>query len=166
MPTVAGRRIGTTSQTDMSQAPFYVGQGHPVNWLDYGQNEQLGLQPVATMQGHPPPFAAWQAKQIAGPGTTIQGFPVYLHSRPYSRGAPAYAPKFGVLNWNPIGAGIYAPYKLPVIAGPGARYVFGAIWFDVQAISTSLQLNPTVPVETVNALIATSSVGGSYLTTG
>ena len=94
--------------------------------------------------------------------TPMQSFPVWLMSRPYDRGAGAYSPKFGTIPVSPIGAGIYAPYKLPAIAGPGARYQFGAIWFDVQAIPTSMRINPTVPVETVNALIATSHVGAMY----
>lgn len=161
MPTRAGTPINNGSA-----APGYIGALHPFNWIDIAQQEQLGAMPVALHQGHPVPLANWQRRMIGGPATIPQPGPVYLHSRPYSRGAPAYAPKFGTVNINPIGAGIYAPYRLPTIAGPGARYVFGAIWFDVQSIGTSVRLNPTVPIETINALIATSSVGPSYRTTG
>jgi hypothetical protein len=91
---------------------------------------------------------------------------VWLQSRPYDRGAGAYSPKFGVLNINPIGAGIYAPYKLPVSGGPGARYEMAAIWFDVQTVPTSVQASPTMTMQSLNSLIATSSVAAMYPTTG
>jgi hypothetical protein len=147
-------------------APGYIGPLHPFDWIDYGANEAMGIMPASAARGQPVPFANWQRRQIAGPGTIAQGFPIWLHSRPYSRGAQAYSPKFGTINYNPIGAGIYAPYRLPTIAGPGARYQYGAIWFGVQTIPTSIRMNPTMPVETINALIATSQVSAMYPTTG
>jgi hypothetical protein len=126
----------------------------------------LGVSPQAAMRGQPPPLSWWHRRLGPRVPTPVQPLPVWLHSRPYDRGAGAYAPKFGTIPISPIGAGIYAPYKLPVIAGPGARYQFGAIWFDVQSIPTSMNFNGTVPIETINALIATSHVGPSYRTTG
>jgi hypothetical protein len=139
---------------------------HPFKWLDINQSEVAGLQQSAVMRGQPAPLSWWQQRSIPGPQTIPQPNPVYFTSRPYSRGAQAHAPKFGQLSYNPIGAGVYAPYRLPTIAGPGATYMFGAIWFDTQVINTSLRMGPSVPIETINALIATSSVGPSYLTTG
>lgn len=147
-------------------SPGYIGQNHPVNWVDWAGSEQMGVSPQAAMRGHPPALSWWMQRTGPRVATPPQGTPVWLQSRPYDRGAAAYAPKFGTIPVNPIGAGIYAPYKLPVIAGPGARYQFGAIWFDVQSIPTTMRFNPTVPVETVNALLASSHVGPSYLTTG
>jgi hypothetical protein len=161
MPTRNGTPINNGSV-----APAYVGALHPVNWIDIGAQEALGVQSSAAHRGRPVPLAWWQQRSIRGPGTVAQGFPIWVQSRPYSRGAAAFAPSFGQIAYNPIGAGIYAPYKLPPMAGPGARYQFGAIWFDVQAISTSMRMNPTVPVETINALLATSHVGAMYSTTG
>ena len=161
MPTRAGTPVGNGSA-----APGWIGALHPFNWIDIGSNEQLGIQQSSAMRGQPPPLAWWQQRDVPQVPTTPWAGPVYQTSRGYSRGAEAHFPTFGQISWNPIGAGIVAPYKLPVIAGPGARYVFGAIWFDVQAISTSIQINPTIPIETMNALIATSTVGPSYLTTG
>lgn len=147
-------------------SPAYVGPLHPFNWLDLGHQEALGVEQTAMMRGQPVPFDYWQSRMIRGPGTIAQGMPFYLTSRPYSRGAEAHAPKFGQLAYNPIGGGTYNPYKLPPMAGPGARYVQGAIWFDVQAIPTSLRMNSTVPVETIDALIGQSHVAASYRTTG
>lgn len=149
-----------------SQAPWYVGPMHPTNWLDINYDEFQGVMQSAVMRGQPMALSAPQARPRIGPETVPQGVPIWLHSRPYSRGAGAYAPHFGVINYNPIGAGIYAPYKLPVIAGPGARYAASAIWFNVQAVSTSMLLNPTIPIETVNALIAQSHATAGYRTTG
>jgi hypothetical protein len=147
-------------------SPGYVGPLHPFNWIDLAHQEALGVNQTAASQGQPVAMEFWQQRQIRGPQTIPQAGPVYLHSRPYSRGADAFAPKFGTLNINPIGAGIYSPYKLPPMAGPGARYVQGAIFFDVQAIPTGLRFNQTVPIETVDALIAQSHVAAAYRTTG
>lgn len=160
MPTRAGTPI------DDSAAPGYVGAAHPFNWLDISGQEALGLAPGATHQGQPKPLSFWQKRIIGGPRPPAQGQPYYVTSPGYSRGAEAHAPHFGQVAYNPIGAGIYAPYKLPPIAGPGARYTFGAIWFNVQSIPTSINMGPTVPIETIDALIATSHVSATYLTTG
>lgn len=134
------------------------------DWLDVGPAGQIGgAQQSALMRGTGGAMTFWQQRQIPQVPTIPQGGPVYLTSPQFSRGADAHSPKFGTLPISPIGAGVYAPYKLPVIAGPGARYTFGAIWFDVQTIPTNLQINPTIPIETVNALIASSYVGGMYV---
>jgi len=159
MPSRAGQAIPA--------AMLPAGPLNQWDWLDVGPAGSVGgAQQSALMRGTGGALAFWQRRQIRGPQTIAQGGPIYLQSRPYSRGAEAYAPKFGNIPINPIGSGVYAPYKLPVIAGPGARYEFSAIWFNVQAIPTSIRINPTIPIETVDALIATSYVGGTYLTTG
>jgi hypothetical protein len=147
-------------------APGWIGPLHPYNWLDIGASETAGLQQADVMRGQPPALAWWQQRIVPGPRSMPQAVPVYLTSRPYSRGAEAHAPIFGQLAWNPIGAGVVAPYRLPSIAGPGARYEFGAIWFDVQAIPTGIRMNPTIPIETVDALMATAHVGPAYVTSG
>jgi hypothetical protein len=139
---------------------------NPVDWIDQASpNGLAGAVQSALMRGTPG-TAWWQRRQQRGPATIPQGGPFWLHSRGYSRGAGAYSPRFGVIPVNPIGAGIHAPYKLPVIAGPGARYQFGAIWFDVQTIPTTIRMQPTMPIESVNSLLATSYVAGMYATTG
>ena len=137
---------------------------NPVDWIDGAGNAPGALQ-SSLMRGTPG-MAFWQRRQIQGPRTIGQGFPVYLQSAPYDRGAGAFSPKFGGLNINPIGAGVYAPYRLPTIAGPGARYEYAAIWFDVQTIPTSLGFGPTMRQESVGALLAQSHVSAMYATTG
>jgi hypothetical protein len=139
---------------------------NPYDWLSLGPDEMGGIQQSAVMRGHPGAMAAYQRRQIGGPQTIAQAGPVYLQSRPYDRGAGAYSPKFGILNINPIGAGIYCPYKLPVSGGPGARYQMAAIWFDVQTIPTSIHFSPTMPAASVNALVGLSHVAAMYPTTG
>lgn len=155
-------RPGTGTAADQAGAPWYIGVAHPPNWLDIAGNEALGIAHGEATRGQPKPLSWWQKRNIPGPATVMQPREFYLQSRPYSRGAEAYSPKFGTLNISPIGAGIYGPYRLPTIAGPGARYLQGAIWFDVQSIPTSIHMNPTIPVETVDALIRTSHVGPQY----
>ena len=132
-------------------------------WYDTAEQ---GINPIAAQRGAPAPLTWWQQRRLRGQQTTPQPVPLTLQSRPYDRGAGAYSPHFGAIAVNPIGGGVYAPYRIPTIAGPPARYLFGAIWFAVQVVPTSLRMNPTVPIETVNALIAQSRVGGTYLTTG
>ena len=138
----------------------------PFDWLSISGNEFLGAQQSALMRGSGGALTYWQRRQIQGPATIAQGQPVYLQSRPYDRGAGAFSPKFGILNINPIGAGIYSPYKLPVSGGPAARYEAAAIWFDVQTIPTSIPPSPTMSMDSVNALLAMSSVSAMYATTG
>lgn len=139
---------------------------NPYDWLSLGPDEAGGIQQCAVMRGHPGALSAYQRRQIAGPTTVAQSAPIYLQSRPYDRGAGAYSPKFGGLNINPIGAGIYAPYKLPPIAGPGARYQMAAIWFDVQTIPTTVQMSPTMSMQSVEAMLYQSHVAAMYATTG
>lgn len=156
MPTAAAQAI-----------PSAMLPGGPLNqfdWVDTGG--QIGATQSSLMRGTGGALAYWQRRQIQGPQTIAQGQPVYFTSRPFSRGAGAHAPKFGALAVNPIGAGVPVPYKLPVIAGPGARYEFAAIWFDVQTIPTSIAPSPTMSMDSVAALLATSSVSAMYATTG
>jgi hypothetical protein len=136
------------------------------DWMNPFGDETVGLSPRSIMQGQPPAFSWWHQRAHKAPPQTPMPIPIYVQGPVYDRGADAFAPQFGKLLQNPIGAGIHASYKLPVIAGPGARYQFGAIWFGVQSIPTSVQINPTVPIETINALLATSHVSAAYLTTG
>jgi hypothetical protein len=144
-----------------------AGPLNPVDWIDAMTPHGIGgAMQSALMRGTPGAMAAYQRRQIPQIPTVAQGVPFYLQSRPYDRGAQAFSPKFGILPISPIGAGIYSPYKLPVIAGPGARYQFGAIWFDVQTIPTTVRMSPTMPIESVDALLATSSVSAMYATTG
>ena len=172
MPTAPGQPIyanganGNAQRLAQDAAPAWRTDMHPVNWYDWNGSEALGISPQSAMRGKPVTMAWWQRRAIPVTPTMPQPVPWLFHSRPYNRGAQAFAPQFGTLPISPIGAGIYNPYKLPVIAGPGARYQFGAIWFDVQSVPTSVRINPTMPIETLNALIATSHVGPSYLTTG
>src|SRR5580704_19637845 len=107
MPTAAGQAIPS--------AMLPAGPLNQFDWLDSGSG--MGAQQSALMRGTGGALAFWQRRQIPGPQTIGQPGPVYFTSRPYSRGADAHAPKFGTLNYNPIGAGVYAPYRLPTIAG-------------------------------------------------
>lgn len=159
MPTRAGIPI--------PPAMLPAGPLNQYDWIDAGSPNTIdGAQQSALMRGTGGALAYWQRRQIRGPETIGQGQPIYMTSRPYSRGAGAHAPKFGLLPINPIGAGVVTPYRLPTIAGPGARYEFAAIWFDVQTIPTSIAPSPTMSMDSVAALLASSSVAGMYATTG
>lgn len=157
MPTQAGIPIAMLPAGPLNQ----------FDWIDGGDQGSIsGALQSSLMRGTGGALAFWQRRQIQGPQTIAQGVPFYLTSRPYSRGAGAHAPKFGTLNYNPIGAGVPAPYRLPTIAGPGARYQQGAIWFDVQTIPTTMSMGPTMSMDSVAALLAQSHVAAMYATTG
>ena len=143
-----------------------AGPLNPIDWIDQASPKGIaGAQQSALMRGTPG-MAFWQRRQIPQIPTIAQGAPFFLQSRPYDRGAGAFAPQFGILPISPIGAGIYSPYKLPPIAGPGARYQLGAIWFDVQTIPTTMRMSPTMPIQAVDALLSVSHVSAMYATTG
>jgi hypothetical protein len=173
MPTNAGTPIGAghpewtgapAGSADNAGAPWYVGSAHPFPWVDLQQ--PIGVDQTAAMQGQPQALTYWQKRPRIGPETVAQSLPYWQVHAHYDRGAAAFTPHFGAIQYNPIGAGIYSPYKLPVIAGPGARYEAGAIFFDVQVLGTGLRQSPTVPMEAINALIATSHATFGYATTG
>lgn len=166
MPTTAGiplfRKPQTTVPVSMPQLPG--GVLNPIDWID-GAGNQPGALQQSLMRGTPG-MAHWQRRQVPQQRTVAMGREVFMHGPSWDRGAGAFSPKFGVIPVNPIGAGVYAPYRIPTIAGPGARYEWAAIWFDVQTIPTSIHLSPSMSQESLNALIQTSYVAGTYLTTG
>ena len=132
---------------------------HPYPWFS-------ASDPVTVARGMPEPYEWWQRRPISPAQTVMQPREWFFHSRAYSRGADAYAPQFGIVPTNPIGGAVVSTARMPTIAGPGARYQFGALFFDVQDVPTSVQINPTVPVSVVDALIANAHVGDFYATEG
>jgi hypothetical protein len=136
------------------------------DWLNPFGDETQGITHTGAMQGQPSPMSWWQRRQIPQRPTYPQPMHTLRQGMVFDRGADAFAPQFGKLHFNVIGAGIPSTYKLPPIAGPGATYMAAAIWFGVQAIPTSVRMNPTVPIETINALLAQSRATAAYQTTG
>lgn len=133
---------------------------HPYPWFS-------AADPKTRERGAPLPFDWWQARPLSPVDTAMQHpLPAFFHSRQYSRGADAYAPQFGQVFYNPIGNGVVSTDRLPTIAGPGARYQFGAIYFNAQDIPTSFPGNPTVPKEVVDAMLAQAQSGAMYATSG
>jgi hypothetical protein len=128
--------------------------------------EDIGVQQSSMMRGQPAPLSWWQRRRIPQARDVPQPLPTLYRAPNYSAGADAFAPQFGRLLANVIGAGVPTPFKLPVIAGSGARYEAGAIFFDVQAVPTSVRISPAMSQESLAALLATAHVGPSYATTG
>lgn len=83
-----------------------------------------------------------------------------------SMGADGIAPTFGRVMTNPIGAGIFAPWRPRPWYGPSGQYVNGAIWWTAQEISTSVELQGLYDADVIDALLAASSVTGFDVTTG
>src|SRR5215475_3024209 len=155
----------TTAGIPVSSAQLPGGPLNQIDWIDGAGNLPGALQ-SSLMRGTGGALAYWQRRQIPQIPTVAQGREVWLQGPAWDRGAGAWAPKFGVVPTSPIGAGVYAPYRIPTIAGPGARYTFGAIWFDVQSVPTSIHMSPSMSAESLTALIAMSHVSAMYPTTG
>ena len=86
----------TTAGVPISMLP--AGPLNAWDWIDAGPSGSIGgAQQSALMRGTPGGMAAYQTRQIQGPQTIPQGSPIYVTSRPYSRGAEAHAPRFGKL---------------------------------------------------------------------
>jgi hypothetical protein len=159
MPCIPGIPITPVDTPHLPAGPL-----NPVDWIDGAGNLPGALQ-QSLMRGTPG-MAHWQRRQIPQVPTIPRGREVWFQAPSWDRGAAAFAPNFGIVPVNPIGSGVFAPYRIPTIAGPGARYEFGAIWFDVQTVPTSIHLSPSMSAESLNALIATSFVAAMYPTTG
>jgi len=118
------------------------------------------------MRGMPAPLEWWQQRRTPQQRDAPQALPFFFTPPQYDRGADAFAPQFGRLMSNVIGAGVPVPFRHPTISGPAAVYEAGAIYFDVQTVPTTVRLSPAMSRESLAALLATSHVGPSYATTG
>ncbi|PWT78029.1 MAG: hypothetical protein C5B60_01740, partial [Chloroflexi bacterium] len=75
---------------------------NPVDWIDANHPGAIGgAQQTPLMRGTGGALAWWHKRYPRGPQTTAYGFPFWLHSRPYNRGAGAYSPRFGTIATNP-----------------------------------------------------------------
>jgi hypothetical protein len=93
-------------------------------------------------RGFPAPEAPDQRKNPADLNYVPQasGEPEYKYYPYFSRGANAYAPQFGQVLSNPIGAGIVANHRPQAFYGGAGTYEHGSIWWTSQAIPTTINL--------------------------
>jgi hypothetical protein len=124
--------------------------------------------PADRQRGFPSPQNALEAR----PAGSMPNAPpifggVYQNYTPYySRGAAAFVPNFGRVLTNPIGAGIYAPYRTQASYGPPAHYANGAIWWTSQAIPTSVHLAGLTDPDILAQLVGMTNVQAMVRTTG
>lgn len=97
---------------------------------------------VAGQRGFPAPNAPLQRRppETMPNQVPVSGLPRMgpVHKQDY--GAAAYAPQYGKVLTNPIGAGVVARYRPQASYGSAAQYVNGAIWWTSQGIPTSVSL--------------------------
>ena len=84
----------------------------------------------------------------------------------YSRGAAAYAPNFGILTANPIGAGVVALNRPQASYGVAAQYENGALWWTSQVIPTSINLQGLNSPDELAAILSQETVYAVVRTTG
>lgn len=120
------------------------------------QSMQRGFPtPQNAAQRRPPP---WR-NDVAPWGGVIQ-----LLTRRFDRGAAAYAPNFGRINNNPIGAGIVAPNMPHASYGMSARYVNHTIFWVSQSIPTSVPMSGLQGPDQMAALLGTVNVQAAVRT--
>lgn len=94
------------------------------------------------------------------------GDAIYVYTPPYSRGAAAYAPNFGKVLVNPIGAGIDASYRPQASYGYAAQYHNGALWWTSQDIPTSINIQGLTDPEALAEIVGMENVIAMVKTTG
>lgn len=102
------------------------------------------------------------------PALAVQPFGgVVYHETPnYSRGAAAYVPGTPIVPSNPIGAGIFAPFRpRPYYAAPGV-YEADAVWWLSQSIPTTVKLQGLTTAEALAAVLGPTYVKAAVRTTG
>lgn len=127
--------------------------------------------PSDAQRGQPTPAGNGQRRAAGSmPNEFFRNFfggpPLEIETPYYSRGAAAYVPQFGVVPTNPIGAGIYAPYRpKPYYAAPGV-YEHDAVWWLSQSIPTTVRLQGLTDADALAAVLGPVYVKAAVRTTG
>jgi hypothetical protein len=116
--------------------------------------------PESRQRGFPAPENALQHRP---PGSMTEVPPIFggvyqQYTEPYSRGAAAYAPNFGKVLENPIGAGIVVLHRPQSSYGGSAEYHNGVAFWTNQTIPTSIHLQGLTTPEEMEALLGTVDV--------
>lgn len=116
--------------------------------------------PASMQRGTPSPENALQHRP---PGSMpnrprIFGGVYQKYTEPYSRGAAAYAPNFGKVLENPIGAGIVAIHRPKASYGKPAEYINGIAFWTSQTVPTSIHLQGLATPEEMEALLGNMNV--------
>lgn len=123
---------------------------------------------AAAQRGYPTPENKLQKRPPGSmnPGPQPWGG-VYQHYTPYyDRGAAAFVPNFGKVTENPIGAGIYAPYRPQASYGSAAQYANGQLWWTSQAIPTSINPQSLTDPEQLADILSSLQIQAVVRTTG
>lgn len=119
-------------------------------------------------RGYPSPDEANQRRPRGSmPNEPIAFGGVYQNETPYyDRGAAGFVPNFGKVTTNPIGAGIYAPYRPQPSYGSSGQYADGAIWWTSQMIPTTVNLQGLTTPEELAGLLDGLEIQAVVRTTG
>lgn len=123
-----------------------------LSWL-FGdpESKQRGFPSPENALQHRPPGSMPNRPRVFG-GVYQQ------YTEPYSRGAAAYAPNFGKVLENPIGAGIVAIHRPKASYGKPAEYVNGIAFWTSQTVPTSIHLQGLATPEEMEALLGNMNV--------
>lgn len=113
------------------------------------------------------PVAGPNSRQ-ALPALAVQPFGgvVYTETPYFSRGAAAYVPGTPIVPVNPIGAGIFAPFRpRPYYAAPGTYEHDQMFWLS-QATPTTVKLQGLTNADALAAVLGPIYVKAAVRTTG
>jgi hypothetical protein len=161
-PGAAGQTTGTHTPP-----PGFV-EWSTKMWAKGVRSFQNSTSGSGAQRGYPAPEGRLQSRPPGSmnPGPQPWGG-VYQNYTPYySRGDAAYVPNFGKVTENPIGAGIYAPYRPQASYGGAAQYANGQLWWSSQAIPTSISPQSLTDPQQLAAILSTLQIQGVVRTTG
>lgn len=129
--------------------------------------------PQDAARGFPAPQGASQARPRnegvigASPGVPMPFGAFIVHEHPYySRGTAAFAPQFGQVSYNPIGAGVVAMNRVQASYGPAAQYENGEIFWTSQAVPTSVNLQGLTDPNVLAAILGPIGVQAAVRVNG
>lgn len=123
--------------------------------------------PAGRQRGYPQPLSPAQSYAAAGavpPQPVMFGGVILVANRRSDMGAAGYAPVFGRVASNPIGAGIVAAHRPQPSYGVAGQYLDHTIFWAQQTIPTSVPFASLTGPAQLAALLGTVNVQAAVRT--
>jgi hypothetical protein len=124
-----------------------------------GSNAQRGFPtPLSRQQAYP--------DDLMNNSFLSSGLPTPVYTPYYSRGAAAYVQNYGKVLYDPIGSGVYAPYRPQAYYAQPGEYDDSAIWWTSQIVPTNVNLVGLNNPDVMNAILGQTLIEAVVRTTG